>query len=176
MATLFDNQIQNRNFLSPIGFKFTLTRYPKVNFFCNYARIPEISLGTAIQSSPFKDLDVPGEKLTYGDFNLRFLVDENLENYLQIHNWLRGLGFPEKFEEYTNLNTNSLGSVDENLQFSDGTLFILNSNYNKVGTLVFKDLFPVSLTSLEFEATQDTVNYLTADVTFKYTIYDIVTD
>jgi len=59
-----------------------LSKEPKVDFFCNSARIPEISLGTAIQPSYLKDIDIPGEKLTYGDFSLRFLVDENMENYM----------------------------------------------------------------------------------------------
>ena len=78
MATAFDKQIQNRNFLSPIGFKFTLTKSPKISFFANSARIPEINLGTAIQPTYLKDIDIPGDKLTYGDFNLRFIVDEQL--------------------------------------------------------------------------------------------------
>ena len=89
MATAFDNQISNRNFLSPVGFKFTLAKEPKVSFFSNTARIPELSLGTAVQPSYLKDVDVPGDKLLYGDFSLRFLVDENMENYMKIHNWLR---------------------------------------------------------------------------------------
>ena len=87
MATrgAFENQIQNRNFLSPIGFKFTLAKEPKVSFFSNSVRIPEIVLGTAIQPSYLKDVDVPGDKLQYGDFALRFLVDEELENLSLIH-------------------------------------------------------------------------------------------
>ena len=75
MATAFDNQISNRNFLSPVGFNFTLVKEPKVSFFSNTARIPELSLGTAVQPSYLKDVDVPGDKLQYGDFSLRFLVD-----------------------------------------------------------------------------------------------------
>ena len=79
MACNFPNQINNRNFLSPVGFKFTLSKNPKIPFFCNSARIPEISLGSAIQPTYLKDLDVPGDRLSYGDFSLRFLVDENME-------------------------------------------------------------------------------------------------
>ena len=99
MASAFANQIQNRNFLSPVGFRFTLAKTPKVNFFCNSARIPEINLGVANQPTYLKDLDIPGDKLTYGDLTLRFLVDENLENYMAIHNWMTGLGFPESTQE-----------------------------------------------------------------------------
>ena len=84
MASAFANQIQNRNFLSPVGFKFTLAKEPKVNFFCNSARIPEITLSVLQQPTYLKDLDIPGGKLQYGDLNLRFLVDEDLVNYSRL--------------------------------------------------------------------------------------------
>jgi len=173
MATAFDNQISNRNFLSPVGFNFVLSKEPKASFFCNSARIPEISLGTAIQPSYLKDIDVPGEKLTYGDFSLRFLVDENLTNYMTIHNWLTGLGFPETPQNFKDLVTEN-NIQDNKKQFSDGSLHILNSNYRDVAIVRFKDLFPIYLTSLDFEASDTDINYFTAEVTFKYTIYNIL--
>lgn len=174
MATSFPNQIDNRNFLSPIGFKFTLSKEPKASFFCNSARIPEINLGTAVQPSYLKDLDVPGDKLTYGDFSLRFLVDENMENYMTIHNWLTGLGYPETTQDFKDLTTNDGGVRDLKEQFSDGSLHILNSNFRDVAIVKFKDLFPTYLTSLEFEASDTDVNYFTAEVSFKYTVYNIL--
>tara|TARA_R100000988_G_scaffold73713_1_gene38452 strand:+ start:485 stop:1036 length:552 start_codon:yes stop_codon:yes gene_type:complete len=168
------NQIANRNFLAPVGFKFSLSKFPKVTFFSNTARIPDITLGTAIQSTYLKDIDLPGEKLTYGELNVRFLVDENLENYMKIHNWLTGLGFPESGQEFINKTTNEDGIRDLKEQFSDGSLHILNSNFKDTAVVKFKDLFPIYLTSLEFDATESDINYFTADVTFKYTIYDIL--
>jgi hypothetical protein len=174
MASAFSNQIQNRNFLSPVGFKFTLAKYPKVSFFCNSSRIPELNLGTAIQPSYLKDLDVPGEKITYGDLTVRFLVDENLENYMSIHNWITGLGFPETPQQFKNQTTNSDGIRDLKEQYSDGSLSILNSNYRTVANVKFKDLFPISLTSLDFDSTVTDIQYFTAEATFKYTVYNIV--
>ena len=174
MARAYANQIENRNFLSPIGFQFSLNKTPKVTFFSNSARIPDISLGTAIQPVYLKDIDVPGDKLQYGDFNLRFLVDENLTNYMAIHNWLTGLGYPESTKEFKDATTDADGLRDREEVFSDGSLSILNSNFRQVAVVKFKDLFPVFLTSLEFEATDTDVNYFTAEVTFKYTIYEIV--
>jgi len=174
MACSFPNQIDNRNFLSPVGFKFTLSKEPKASFFCNSARIPEINLGTAIQPSYLKDLDVPGDKLTYGDFSLRFLVDENMENYMSIHNWLTGLGYPESTQDFKDLTTNDGGIRDLKEQFSDGSLHILNSNFRDVAIVKFKDLFPTYLTSLEFEASDTDINYFTAEVSFKYTVYNIL--
>ena len=173
-SRVFNNQIDNRNFLSPVGFKFTLAKFPKVTFFSNTARIPDLTLGTAIQSTYLKDIDIPGEKLTYGELNVRFLVDENLENYMKIHNWLTGLGFPESAQDFIDKTTNEDGIRDLKGQFSDGSLHILNSNFNDIAVVKFRDLFPIYLTSLEFDATESDINYFTADITFKYTIYDIL--
>ena len=176
MATrnAFANQIQNRNFLSPIGFKFTLAKNNKVSFFSNSCRIPDISLGTAVQATYLKDIDVPGDKLQYGDFSLRFLVDENMENYMAIHNWLRGLGYPEVVTEHENLITDDEGRRDRNLEFSDGSLHILNSNYRDIAIVQFLGLFPVYLTSMDFDASEGDINYFTAEVSFKYTLFNIV--
>ena len=174
MAEISDTQIGNRNFLAPVGFKFSLSKFPKVDFFCNSARIPEITLGTAIQPSYLKEIDIPGEKLIYGDLSIRFLVDEQLENYVAVHNWLTGLGFPETPQQFIDKTTDRDGLRDFQEQFCDGSLHILNSNYNDVAIVKFKDIFPTSITSLDFDATETDINYFTAEATFKYVIYSIV--
>jgi hypothetical protein len=172
MASVLDRQLRNRNFLSPVGFRFTLSKDPKVSFYCNTARIPEITLDLLQQPTYLKDLDVPGTKLTYGDLSLRFLVDEDLVNYMVIHNWLTGLGSPEVLSEYDDLIDGE--NRDPKKAYSDGSLYVLDSNYNTNIVVKFKDLFPISLSSLEFDSTQTDIQYFTADVTFKYTIYNIL--
>ena len=175
-ANAFDNQVSNRNFLSPTGFRFTLNRAPKVAFFGNTANIPSMTLGVANQSTYLKDIEVPGDKILFEDFSLRFLVDENLENYMEIYNWIRGLGFPESLEEIYNLQRT--GKIDQPLDkvmniFSDGTLQVLTSHQNPNFKVVFEDLWPYSLSTLQFDATSEDIQYFTADVSFKYTIYNI---
>tara|TARA_B100001094_G_C18149079_1_gene782576 strand:+ start:1360 stop:1899 length:540 start_codon:yes stop_codon:yes gene_type:complete len=174
VASPFRNQIDNRNFLSGIGFKFNLAKYPKVDFFSNSAKIPEISLELAKQPTYLKDIDVPGEKLTYGDFTLRFLVDENMENYMAVYNWLTGLGFPETTQQFKEITTDDANQRDLTEAFCDGTLRILNSNYREIAKVKFQDLFPISLTSLNFDATNADIQYFTAEASFKYTIYDLI--
>ena len=171
----FAKQIDNRNFLSGVGFKFNLAKFPKVDFFSNSARIPELNLELTRQPSYLKNIDVPGERLTYGDLTLRFLVDENMENYLAVYNWLTGLGFPETTKEFKELTTDKDGQRDPKEAFCDGSLRILNSNYREVGKVKFLDLFPTSLTSLDFDATNTDIQYFTAEATFKYTIYKLTT-
>ena len=170
----FGKQVQNRNFLSGVGFKFDLTKFPKVDFFSNSAIIPELSLELAQQASYLKNIAVPGERLNFGDFTLRFLVDENMENYQSIYDWLTGLGFPETTKEFADIIKDKDGQRDPKEAFCDGTLRILNSNYREVAKVKFKDLFPISLSSLDFDATNTDVQFFTAQATFKYTIYDLV--
>ena len=172
----FGKQIQNRNFLSGVAFKFNLAKFPKVDFFSNSAIIPVLNLELAQQSSYLKNIAVPGERLTYGDFTLRFLVDENMENYKSVYDWLTGLGFPETTKEFADIIKDSDGQTDPKEAFCDGTLRILNSNYREVAKVKFSDLFPVSLTSLDFDATNTDVQFFTAEATFKYTLYKLSTN
>ena len=173
-SSAFGKQVTNRNFLSGVAFKFSLTKFPKVDFFSNSAIIPELSLELAQQASYLKNIAVPGERLTFGDFTLRFLVDENMENYQSIYDWLTGLGFPETTKEFADIIKDKDGQRDPKEAFCDGTLRILNSNYREVAKVKFKDLFPISLSSLDFDATNTDVQFFTAQATFKYTIYDLV--
>lgn len=171
------NQIQNRNYLSPSGFKFVLSKYPKIDFFSNQANIPSINLGVAIQPTYLKDIPIAGDKLSYDDFSLRFFVDENLENYLIVHNWMRGFGYPESLNEYQKLlNEDEMnpGKQTSTSGQSSGSLIIYNNNYNKVASVDFQGLFPVSLSTISFDASISDVNYVTAEVVFKYTLYDII--
>ena len=167
--------------MSPVGFKLVLTKTPKVDFLCQSANIPSISMGTAIQPSYLKDIPVPGDKVLYDDLNVRFLVDEKMENYLAIYKWMTGLGYPEFRAQYDQLkkddNRTNRGVVDKGdpryFEFSDATLQVLNSNYKPSVLINFKDTFPISLSTLDFDVTSRDYNYFTAQVTFKYTIYNI---
>ena len=173
-------QIENRNFLSPVGFKFGLQRAPGVAFFCNEANIPNITLGEAVQPTYLKDIPVPGDKIQFGDLSLRFLVDEDLTNFMQIQNWIRGLGFPESLAEFEELEekgtlADALGQFKKSGDdiYSDGTLQILSSNLVPKFHVKFSDLWPYSLTTMTFDATDTDIQYFTADVSFKYTIYTL---
>ena len=169
--------IENRNFLSPTGFKFALKRSPAAAFFCNQANIPSLDLGIAQQTSYLKDIDIPGDKIVFGDLTLRFLVDEDLFNYMEIQNWIRGLGYPEKLSQLKDLSEDGkvksrFGQSGENI-YSDATLQILSNSLIPKFQIMFKDVFPYSLSTITFDATDTDIEYFTADVSFKYTIYDM---
>ena len=177
VGNAFSNQIQNRNFLSPVGFKFTLNRAPKVAFFSNTANIPGISFGVAVQPTYLVEIETPGDKIIFSDFTLRFLVDENLENYMEIQNWMRGLGYPETLDQIYALQREQKYVDTSQIKlmniYSDGTLQVLTSNSTPNFKVKFADLWPYSLSDLNFDATNSDIQYLTAEVSFKYTVYDI---
>ena len=173
-----ESPITNRNFLSPVGFKFALKRSPAVAFFCNEANIPSLDLGVAEQPTYLKNIPVPGDKIQFGDLSLRFLVDEDLKNFMEIQNWIRGLGFPESLSEFDELEKeatmpSNFGNNTGDDIYSDGTLQILSSNLIPKFQVMFSDLFPYSLSTVTFDATDTDIEYFTADVSFKYTIYEI---
>ena len=186
MAELFEQsppqswqgQIENRNFLSPIGFKFVLSDFPKVTYFAQNANIPAISISQVEQPTVMgRSLGWDGHGLNYDPLNLQFLVDEDLENYLILHNWMRGMVTGRGFAERVHLEDNSeqklpTGKLQTNVR-SDGSLAVLNSNFQTNFFVTFENMFPISLSALEFNATIDGTEYAVAQVSFRYDIYDI---
>ena len=172
----FASQISNRNFLSPGGFRFTIGKFPKVPYLAQQANIPQINMGLVQQDTPFRPAFVDGI-LEYGSFTLQFLVDEDLENYLIIHNWMRGLGVPDSFKDRqdfeTGIETNLPAKEIGDLLFADGTLTVLNSNFQPKFNVVFKDMFPISLNTLEFDAAVSDTDYFNSVVEFNYLQYEI---
>ena len=169
--------IGNRNFLSPVGFKFSLKRSPGTAFFCNEANIPDMSLSIAEQPTYLRDIPIPGDKIDFGDLSLRFMVDEDLTNYMEIQNWIRGLGYPERVSEYQDLEKKAyiqqtFGKKRQDI-YSDGTLQILSNNLVPKFQVIFDDLFPYSISTVTFDATDTDIEYFTAEVSFKYTLYTL---
>jgi hypothetical protein len=173
MANWYDDQLSNKNYLSPIGFLFILDKAKKVSFLCQKAEIPTVELGQ-VEIPTRGRVVIPTEgNMRYSDFNVEFIVDEDLENYMQLHNWMRALGTPqddeERFDWMNETSTIELGDK----RFSDATLQVLNNNNIANFDVVFKDLFPTSLSTLSFDVTGTDNDYFTATATFRYTIYEI---
>ena len=172
-------QIQDRNFLQPSGFQMIISRAPKVAYFGNAVNVPDLLLGTSIQpTQALKNLPQPGEVIEFGDLTLRFLVDENMENYIEVQNWIRGIGFPETLDQIYDLQEDTEGVARPDLQngmniYSDGTLIVYDSLSNPNFKIHFENMFPYSLSTLQFDATLPDTEYFTAEVSFKYDIYNI---
>ena len=180
------------DYSSPTQFRFLINQLPKVEYFTTEANIPGITLGDGVMNTPLKDIPILGDKLTYDDLSISFIVDENLENYIEMHNWLTGIGFPKDRSQFStfrsttsNVATTTRGeskdigdvraTTPELAMFSDATMTILTNKNNPVVECRFADVVPISLSSLDYSQNQTDVEYLTASVTFKYKIYEIHT-
>lgn len=162
--------IQNKNFLSPLNFKFIMKRAPHVNFFIQKITIPSIQVSPTTAPNPFIPIPYAGEHLEFSDLEISFKVDENLQNYMEIQNWLRESG-KQSFEQYAAISGRP-ALMGESLK-SEISLTVLSSAKRPNYEIVFEDAFPISLSGLTFDTSDETIDYLTADTSFKYTKYEI---
>jgi hypothetical protein len=169
--TAIENTPTNKNFLSPLNFKFSIKKAPHVNFFIQQVNIASINISQYDMPTPMVKIPIPGEHIAYGDLRVTFKVDEDLTNYLEIHDWLRGMGKPASFLEHKNLNSKPL-ATGEGI-YSDVSVIVMNSAKMSNYEVVYRDAFPVSLSELIFDTTKTDVDYLEATATFKYILFDV---
>lgn len=177
------------DYSAPTQYRFTILQLPKVQFFTTACNVPGINMGEALFPTPFKDIPVLPDKITYENLEITFLVDENLENYQELHKWIRAIGFPKERAEFQSFrednvdrfptaNTKSVPSdsvkprTSDSAMYSDATLTILSNKNNPVVNILFSNVYPVSLSSLQYTNDSTDTEYLSATATFQYQIYD----
>ena len=178
------------DYASPTQFKFGIHQLPKVEFFTLSANVPGISAGVVTRATPFKDIPIVGDKLTYENLSITFLVDEYLENYISLHNWMTGIGFPtdrQEFRTFRDVTSNTPASgktpttdlvgkaIPDRALYSDAYLMVLSNKNNAIVEVNFQNIFPISLGGLDFTQNVTDVEYVTATADFAYQIYEINT-
>ena len=178
------------DYASPTQFKFGIHQLPKVEFFTLSANVPGITAGVVTRATPFKDIPLVGDKLTYENLSITFQVDEYLENYVSLHNWMKGIVFPtdrQEFRTFRDVTSNTPASgktpttdlvgkaIPDRALYSDAYLMVLSNKNNPIVEVNFKDIFPVSLGALEFTQSVTDVEFMTATAEFAYEIYEIKT-
>lgn len=164
------------NPLSPNGFRLSIQKLPGLTYFSQQVEIPNISLEEYTQATPFVRVPIPGDLITYTPLDVNFLVDAQMNNYTAVYNWIKGLGFPESYEQSKQfLDSNAHDDVSTVSKFySDGILQVLGNTGNTVKEVRFVDLFPTALSSLVFSSANSDVQYLVGSVTFAYSYYQIL--
>ena len=174
------------DYASPTQFRFGINQLPKVEFFTVNANLPGIEATAIDIANPFKNIPIMGEKLVYSNLEITFIVDEYLENYQSLHNWMTGIGFPSNRSEFrTHRDVTSMTpaggrtpSVDiigsatpDKSMYSDAFLMLLSHKNNPILNVVFQNIFPISLGALDYTQGSTDVEYLTTTATFAYQIY-----
>jgi len=165
----------NKNALSQLGVRLKISRLDNVEYFCQQANIPGLSLGITEVPTPFRNIPFHGDKLNFNELTVTFQVSEDFENFIEIYKWMKALGFPENFDQHRLLVEQGNENAGQGL-YSDGSLLILDSGMNVNFELKFKDLFPISLSDIQMDVTGSSVDYTTCSVSFVYQSYEIVVD
>ena len=192
MTTLnVEQRMPNKlDYASPVQFRFKILKIPNVEFFVQSVNIPGISLGEATQTTPLKDIPIPGDKLSYASLDLSFLVDENLNNYKELHDWLIGIGFPKDHTQFrdalaagadrfpgstapTRTQRHTVATA-EGAIYSDATLTILNSKNIAKTEIRFRDVYPTSIGAINYNVAASDVDYVSVSASFNYSLYEIV--
>jgi hypothetical protein len=150
-------------------------RLPNVTWWCQTAILPGISVANAISPTPFVDQKVPGDKMQFESLAVTMLVDEDLQSYREVYNWMRGYSFPTDFQEYRNLGRlPELMKKNNRPQYSDIFIHIFNNNWTRIMTWKFIDAFPTSVGQLAYSATDGPDTPMVVDVIFEYQYFDIL--
>ena len=130
-----------------------------------------------------------GDRLTYDNITIEFIVDEYLENYRSLHEWMTAIGFPKDRKQFSDFRANKsntpsstqgvsqdIGDVQPstaaNALFSDAYLTLLSNKNNPILEVNFHNCYPVALGGLTYSQQETDVEYMTTSATFSYQIYE----
>ena len=184
-----ERQPDKLDYASPTQFRFGILQLPKVEFFTTSANVPGINMGDAILPTPFKDIPMMGDKLTYEQLQISFIVDEFLENYRSLHEWMTAIGFPKSRKQFRDFRSNLSTQISSVVKdepavdivteatpatalFSDAYLIILSNKNNPLIEVDFQDCYPVALSGSQYTQDAGDVQYMTATATFSYQLYE----
>lgn len=155
------------NYFSPLEFVVSVKRLPHIEFFTQRTQIPGVSATPVEKPTPFNTMYETPDKLRYDNFNFSFIIDEKMNNYLEVYNWIKGITFPQNYGQFKEINESKEG------RFSDISVLVLNSNKNPSINITYKNCFPISLSEITLDTTSSDLIYPEATVTFQYDYYEI---
>lgn len=151
-----------------------MPRISNTQYFCQEANLPGVSLPEMPRPTSVVDLYVPGNKMVYNRFEITFTIDSDLKAWTDIHDWMRKLTTPVNNNEYKNLWTrDTVIDSKQMAQYADGILTIMSGLNNPKFRIKYTNMFPTSLTDIQFKSTGSADDILTATASFRYDYFEI---
>lgn len=173
------SELTNRNFQSPLNFEFRINRLTDFNYFIQKINVPSLTLSPAggAGANPFTRITYPGDHIDFGELSIDFKIDEGMRTWYDIYSWIRGLGFPENYDQYKKFTdidgkTNPVIGITDPL-YAEGILIINSSQNNPLIKINFVNIYPTSLSDLSFDTRETDVMYVTSTATFKYDYFTV---
>lgn len=152
---------QNKNLLQPTKYSLVFPEISDTIYFCQKANLPGVQLDQVSHQTPQLDLYVSGTKLSYNTFDITFLVNEDLTAWTSIYNWMK-----------------ELANVDQSYKrrqaaFKQAILTIYSNQNNPKMRVTYSNIFPLSVSDLEFDTTLSAEDHIVATATFRYDYFEI---
>ena len=181
--TVFDYSQNNQ-------FQLNIPIFPLTQWFVVSCNVPGVTMGQGVVPTPLIDVPLMGDKLTYDQFNMTFLVDEKLKNYIELHDWLVNMAAPQNHDQFgartseyvispsqpTKFYRNGeevTGSTSDRDLYCDIQLTILSSKNNPVAVITMQNAFPVTLSALDYTQQDTDTTYVQCNVSFAFMLYTI---
>ena len=155
----------NKSILNRGNFRLLIDKIPNVEYYVKSVNLPGMTFTEAVQPAGIGvDVYFPGDKVEFEQLEVTFLVDEDLENFKEIYDWMGTIipfRNPDKYTGYTD----PLG------QFTDITLVITTNKNIPVKYIKFRDCIPTSLQGVGFESGGET-DTITCNARFRFAYYE----
>jgi len=159
----------NVNYLQPTGFKIIIerTRLPNFTFFAQTVNHPTMTVDAAeVPFRGIRSVPQPGDTLTFGELQMQAIIDEDMNSYIELYNWIKSSACEPIIPEAGR----SEGLIPT---VGDIKVCILNSKNNVSNIITYQNAFPTSVGQISLESTIDIVTYPTFDVSFRFSEFTI---
>lgn len=159
------NAPENTNYLANNFFVFDIDKIPIFRYYVQSANIPMLTSRAINQPAIFSTFPkIPATNFIFDDLQVSFLLDNEMKSWKEIYNWIRSLGNMEDFKD----------AIKHKDKFSNGSLLISNSAYKPIMKIMFYNLFPTTLGSVNFAVTSTTTEPIVTSVNFAYSHFELV--
>jgi len=179
-ATWAGSLPDNLSYLAPTQFELIVKKLPNTKYFATGVNIPSVNIGESLQPTRLgANIKLPGDKINYGELTITFIVDENMENWTEMFNWMEGITASTDTEKYRLLTGASQspkydGSGDPEEMYSDMTIVVTTAANNPNRYIRIQDAYPSTLGEITMDTTvAGGLSYVTCTATFFFTNFEI---
>lgn len=161
----------NLNYLQPSGFTVSIDRAncPNFQYFIQSVSHPGADVNaTELPYRNVTSIPLAGDKITYGSLSLQVIVDEDMNSYQEMQEWLEyivNVGHVSKRDAIVNDIRSTYGDIVVNIN---------SSHNNKVRQIKYHDAIPTSLGGIELASTTGGTEYITFNAEFRFTQFEIL--
>lgn len=159
------------NYLTNNGYQLVVPKFRDMDFYATSFVFPSMSLPAVNINTPFARLPTAGDQMEYAPISFTFMVDEYLENYVALTDWIKSISYSTAFTDFSSYEKKD---QYQTLGEQDIAIIILDSKNQPSRTFRFVNAIPVSLGGFEMTAQSNDVDHVYSTVTFEYDYFDVI--